>query len=140
MSRTPAHPSAVVAAVPARSTRSIESRFLRASGLVTIGHVASRVVSLAIGIATARLLSEPEFGAFGVIQSTLGMFGAAAGLSLGMAATRYVALYRLSEPERVRGVMLVTLGIGTVSTAVASLALFLGAPWIVHRFLGGDPG
>ena len=138
MSRASADTSAVADAVVSPAARSIESRFLRASGLVMIGHVTSRVVSLIIGIATARLLTEPEFGAFGVIQSTLGMFGAAAGLSLGMAATRYVARYRLSEPDRVRGVMLVTLGIGTVSTTATSIVLFLGAPWIVARFLGGD--
>ena len=58
MSRASVDTSAVADAVVSPAARSIESRFLRASGLVTIGHVTSRVVSLIIGIATARLLTD----------------------------------------------------------------------------------
>jgi O-antigen/teichoic acid export membrane protein len=112
-------------AVPA-----LGARLLRASALVTVGNVASRVVSLLAGIVCARLLTETQFGAFGVIQSTLGMFATGAGLALGMAATRYLAMYRATDPDRVPAVLMVVFGVGTGSTAAMALVLVLLAPWL----------
>lgn len=115
---------------------SIGARLLRASGLVMLGNVSSRLISLFVGIISARLLTEAEFGAFGLLQSTLSMFGVAAGLSLGLAATRYIALYRFSEPARVRAVTRVVLVMGAISAVATTLSMSTFAPWLASYVLG----
>lgn len=115
---------------------SVGIRLLRASGLITLGNVSSRAISLFVGVMSARLLTEAEFGAFGLIQSTLGMFGVTAGLSFGLAATRYVALYRVSKPDQERGVAQVVLGLGAVSIVLTALVMFALAPWLAIYVLG----
>lgn len=115
---------------------SVGIRLLRASGLITLGNVSSRVISLFVGVMSARLLTEAEFGAFGLIQSTLAMFGVAAGLSFGLAATRHVALHHTNKPDQARGVAQVVLGMGAVSTILTALVMFALAPWLAIDVLG----
>src|SRR6266850_359419 len=112
---------------------SIGVRLLKASGLVAIGNISSRLLALVVAVVSARLLTAAEFGAVGIVQGTLSMFGIAAGLSLGMAATRYVALHRATDFARARGVALVVLSIGTISNILTSIVLLILAPWLaVH--------
>jgi O-antigen/teichoic acid export membrane protein len=114
---------------------SVGLRLLRASGLVALGNILSRLIALLFIIICARFLSEVEFGAFGVVQGTLTMFSIAAGLALGMGATRFIALYRAIDLERVQGVVLVVLCVGTVSSTLAALALIFLAPWLAANWL-----
>jgi O-antigen/teichoic acid export membrane protein len=112
---------------------SIGVRLFKASGLVAIGNISSRLLALVIAVVSARLLTATEFGAVGIIQGTLSMFGITAGLSLGLAATRYVALHRATDFKRARGVALVAISIGSVSNILTSLVMFILAPWLaVH--------
>ncbi|HVG32891.1 MAG TPA: oligosaccharide flippase family protein [Pyrinomonadaceae bacterium] len=113
--------------------QSIGIRLIRASSLIAFGSISSRFIALLITVVSTRLLSEAEFGAYGVLQSTLNLFGITAGLSLGLGATRYIALYRVREKERARGIALVVLLIGTASSALTTLIMFTLSPWLaVH--------
>src|SRR5216110_904442 len=96
---------------------SIGRSLVRASGLVALGNVSSRLIALVTAVFTARLLTEIEFGAFGVVQGALNMFAIAASLNLGVAATRYVAVYRALDPERARAIVRVMICVVIVSTA-----------------------
>lgn len=118
-----------------RSGQSIGLRLIKASGLVALGNISSRLIALLITIVTARALSEVEFGAFGVVQGTLGLFGITAGLSLGLVATRYVALYRISDAARARGIALVVLCIGIISSALTAFAMIAASSWLAQKSL-----
>ena len=70
-----------------------------ADDLTWINLAVRTVTVFATGIVLARwALTKKEFGAWGILQTTVGLFGLLAGFGLGMAASRYVALYRASDP------------------------------------------
>jgi len=121
------------AQTPARS--SIGPSLVRASGLVALGNICSRLIALATAVFTARLLTEIEFGAFGVVQGALNTFAIAASLNLGVAATRYVAVYRASDPERARSIVRVMLFLTIISTAVVAAMMTGAAPWLAGTWL-----
>lgn len=69
------------------------------------GSLISRGSSLAYFVVAARVLGPKDFGAFGVVTATVGMAQVLAGAGLGVTATRHVARYRLSDPERAARVL-----------------------------------
>ena len=58
------------------------------------GAVVSRLLGLASFVIVARILGKSGYGHFGIIQSTVGMFGVFAGFGLGQTSTKYVAELR----------------------------------------------
>src|SRR5690242_18010761 len=61
------------------------------------GTVTSRFLGLAASICVARILGKVTMGELGIIQSTVGMFSAFAGLGLGLAATKHVAEFQAKD-------------------------------------------
>ena len=114
---------------------SLRGRFARGAVWSLIGAVISQGSSLAASVITARLLGRERFGEYGMIQSTVGMFGVFAGMGLGLTATKYVAELRVTNPRRAgRMIALSTaVALGTASTAV--VALFAAAPWLAASTL-----
>ena len=111
-------------------------RLVRGAGHLLYGSMLSRVVSLGVSVLCARLLTEEMFGGFGMVQSTLGLVGLVAGLSLGMAATKFVAQYRQSDPERARRIGALMLGTVFLTSAVAGIFLLVMGGWIATNVLG----
>lgn len=111
------------------------TRLIGAAGRVTVGNVLSRVLSFITGIAAARILTTVEFGGFGAVQGAVSLAATLSSLSLGIAATRYVAKYRADDPERSRQMAQLVMLIATVSSVVSGLGLFLSAPWIARSVL-----
>ncbi|NOZ40854.1 MAG: oligosaccharide flippase family protein [Planctomycetes bacterium] len=64
------------------------------------GAVISRGLMLVASILVARMLGKTVYGELGMIRSTVGMFGVFAGFGLGLTATKHVAEFRESDPER----------------------------------------
>ena len=108
---------------------------LKASALLAGGNTAGRILSFAASILVARLLTPRQFGGFGLIQTTVGMFGILAGLSLGWMATHYVARFRTADPERARQVTVFVLGVGILTSASVAALLFGAAPALAGRAL-----
>ena len=94
------------------------------------GAVFSRGMMLAASILVARMLGREVFGELGIIRSTVGMFGVFAGFGLGLTATKHVAEFRQSDPERAGRIIglssLFALGTG----GLIALVLFIFAPWL----------
>jgi O-antigen/teichoic acid export membrane protein len=67
---------------------------------MTAAAVAERLAGLVQSVLLARVLGPTEFGAYGLLLSTVGMVAAFAGLQMGMTATVHVARHRLSDPVR----------------------------------------
>jgi O-antigen/teichoic acid export membrane protein len=94
------------------------------------------LLALIITIIRTRSLTPAEFGGFGFIIQTIGMFAQAAGFSLGMAATRYVALYHESDAARAREIAQFITIFGVATTALASLLLLIFAPELAANLPG----
>ena len=97
------------------------------------GAVISRGLMLAATVLVARMLGKSVYGELGMIQSTVGMFGIFAGFGLGLTATKYVAEFRRSDPNRA-GRIIGLSGLSAMLTGgLMALGLFLFAPWLaVH--------
>lgn len=94
------------------------------------GAVVSRGLMLMASILVARILGQEVYGEYGMIRSTVNMFVIFAGFGLGVTATKHVAEFRRSDPERAGRIIALsgTFALGT-SVVVATAVLFC-APWL----------
>jgi O-antigen/teichoic acid export membrane protein len=120
--------------------RFVASSFVRrlAGGIfwTTLSGLFGRVLSLVVGVVLARVFGTADYGAYGMIQGTVGMFGTLSGLGLGLTATKYVAEYRQSRPEDASQVVALTSSVALVSGVLFSIVLALGAGVLAVRVLG----
>ncbi len=90
-----------------------------------LGAVVSKGFVLLTSIIIARLLGKTTYGQFGMIQSTVGMFGVFAGFGLGMTATKYISEYRNIDKVKVGKIVALSDVIAISSAFLISLVLFI---------------
>ena len=102
---------------------SIARHFAIGAFWALVGAVVSRGLTLAASVVAGRLLGTTGFGEIGMIQSTQGVFGIVAGAGLGLAATKFVAEFRSSDPARTGRCATLATTIASVSGTVMALVL-----------------
>ncbi|HMH36179.1 MAG TPA: oligosaccharide flippase family protein, partial [Streptosporangiaceae bacterium] len=102
---------------------SIARHFAIGAFWALVGAVVSRGLTLASSVVAGRLLGTTGFGEIGMIQSTQGLFGIVAGAGLGLAATKFVAEFRSTDPARTGRCATLATTIASVSGAVMALVL-----------------
>jgi hypothetical protein len=110
-------------------------RLARGALWTIIAAVVTRALGLLSAIIMARLLGRTAFGEFGIIQSTAGLFGALAGLGIGITATKYVAELRELAPDRCGRVIGFALATAATGGVLAGLALVLLGSWLAAHLL-----
>jgi O-antigen/teichoic acid export membrane protein len=65
-----------------------------------------------------------------MIQSTVGMFGVFAGFGLGLTATKHVAEFRSSDPDRAGRIISLSWLVAMATGGLMSLGLLIFAPWL----------
>jgi len=102
------------------------------------GSVISRGLMLCATVLVARMLGKTVYGELGMIQSTVGMFGVFAGFGLGLTATKHVAEFRQSDPERA-GRIIGLSGLFAMGTGgLMALGLFIFAPWLAEHTINAS--
>ena len=96
------------------------------------GALISRGLMLVASIIVARMLGKEVFGEYGMIRSTIAMFGIFAGFGLGMTATKHVAEFRRTDPERTGRVIGMAGLFAMLTGGLISLGLFIFAPWLAE--------
>jgi O-antigen/teichoic acid export membrane protein len=114
---------------------SLGARLARGSFWMVMGAVVSRTLGLLSAIILARILGKIPFGELGIIQSTVGLFGAFAGLGIGITATKYVAESRELEPARCGRVIGFSLNAAVAGGSLAGLGLVLFGGWLAAQTL-----
>ena len=114
---------------------SLRGRFARGAAWSLIGAVISQGCSLVASVITARLLGREQFGGYGIIQNTVGMFGVFAGMALGLTATKYVAEWRLTDPDRTGRIIALSTAVALGTASTATFVLFVVAPWLAASTL-----
>jgi O-antigen/teichoic acid export membrane protein len=122
----------VGALLPAHALR---ARIARGAFWLLVGASAARIASVVTSIIVARSLGVAQFGAFGVVQNTTAVFAAFAGMGLGLTATKYVAEYRDTEPERAGEIIFFATRIAIASGLVMMFLLLLAAPFLARYAL-----
>jgi O-antigen/teichoic acid export membrane protein len=95
----------------------------------------TRSFALIISIVVARAVGQEHFGQFGVVQSTIGVFGLFAGLGMSVTATKYVAQLRASDPKRTSRILGLSTLLAAVSSFLACAVLLATAPWLARTTL-----
>ena len=99
------------------------------------GGSASRFFALVSSIIIARLIGKEDFGEFGMVQSTMGMFGVFAGFGLGSTATKYVAEHIRSHPVRAGRITNLTILVSLLSGGILTAVCILISPWLATETL-----
>lgn len=118
---------------------SLRARFALGAFWSLAGAILSRGFLLAASIVCARFLGEAGFGALGMIQSTVGMFGVFAGLGLGLTSTKYVAEFRRSDPNRAGRILALSATVAFFAGLAMAAALILAAPLLSKKVLAAPP-
>ena len=100
-----------------------------------LGTVLSRSLSVVSSILVARMLGKVGMGELGIIQSTVGIFSAFAGLGMGLTATKFVAEYRTKDPQWAGAMLGLSASVSWASGALMMLAMLVLAPWFAQHTL-----
>jgi O-antigen/teichoic acid export membrane protein len=100
------------------------------------GSVVARGLNLLSSIPIARVLGKSGFGEYGIIMSTVGMFGTFAGFGLGMTATKYISEFRNVAPERAGRIRALSSVTAWITTAISCSLMYLFTPWLASTTLG----
>ena len=73
----------------------------------------------------AHILGKENYGEFGMVKSTLGMFLVLGSFGMGLTATKFIAEYRNTDKEHVCSIYLLTNGFALLFAIVVSLLVFL---------------
>jgi O-antigen/teichoic acid export membrane protein len=111
-------------------------RLARGAAWTLAGASLTYVLTVLSSILLARVLGKAVYGQLGLVQSTVAMLTAFAGMGFGMTTSKYVAQFRDTRPDRLARLILMTnlasLGMGLMLLTVALIA----APWFAAHFLG----
>jgi O-antigen/teichoic acid export membrane protein len=114
---------------------SLRARFAVGAFWALTGTMIAQGLQLAATIIVARWLGKAEYGAVGIVRSTVGMLGIFVGLGLGLTATKYVAELRVREPARAGRIASLTMMVALVSATAVTAVLVLLSPWLASRTL-----
>lgn len=117
------------------ASSSLSGRFSRGVAWATVGTALSQGLGLIVSIISARMLGIIHYGEFGIIQSTIGMYGVLAGLWLGLGATKFVAEFKIDSPARAGRVIGLSFLIAVISSVVVSAVIITMAPLLAQKVL-----
>jgi len=114
---------------------SLASRLIRGTFWSVAGTLASRCLGLLASIFVVRILGKVTMGEMGIIQSTVGMFSAFAGLGLGLTATKHVAEYQAKNRSLVGETIGVLSLISWVSGSLMTVIMICVCGWLARHSL-----
>lgn len=119
-----------------RDVPSLRGRLIGGTTWAVLGAGIVQGLGLLSAILIARFLGKEGFGQYGIVMSTVGMFGVFAGLAMGYTATKHVAEFRVIAPERAGRFIGMTLLLGVVSSGLLASCLAVFSPVFGREVLG----
>lgn len=113
----------------------LRSRFQAGIVYNTIGAVFSQGSTFAVNIIVANLVGREVFGEYAMVQSTLQALALIAQFGSGYTATKYVAEFRSSDPQRAGRVIGLLSSYALIAAATSALLLFLASGWLAESIL-----
>jgi O-antigen/teichoic acid export membrane protein len=97
--------------------------------------VLMRLLGFVSTVVITRVLGRERYGQVGIIQNTVDMFSVIAALGLSFTATKYVAEFRRTQPERAGRIIALTSGTSWITGGIVALAVIIAAPWLAATTL-----
>jgi len=113
----------------------LASRFAHGAFWSVAGATVARLLGLASSIIIARYLGKEEFGALGILYSTIAMYQLFAGFGLGMTGLKYVAEYKKKNPVKAGRIIALSYIIAVSTGVVVAALLAIFAEPIASRTL-----
>lgn len=113
----------------------VHLRLFRGSFWSILGAAVGNLLHAATGIFIARFLGREQYGAFGMIRSTLGMFGMLSGLSMGRTMIKFIAELKRKDPGRAGRILSLARTVTVLTVVAVAGLLFFMAPWLAENTL-----
>ncbi len=113
----------------------LKRRMARGAFWTLTGTALGKLLVLLAGIACARLLGQTAFGELGMVRSTINMFIVFGAAGIGVTATRFVARYRSSDPQRAASVCRLSNRFALWLGLVSMTAMALCSSWLSNDVL-----
>jgi len=99
------------------------------------GALITHGANLITNVVIANILGREIFGQYSIVQSTLLTFGGVAQAAGGITATKFLAEFRSRDKQRAGRLLGLCHTITFLTGTVATLAIFLSAPWLARVVL-----
>lgn len=113
----------------------LRDRLIKGTALNLIAVVFNQGSTLFVNIIVARILMKQSFGEYAMVQSTLLMMATLSQLATGYTASKYIAEYRSSDPERAGRIMGLCAIVSAVMAGVGAFLLIAIASWLADTML-----
>ncbi|WAT17574.1 oligosaccharide flippase family protein [Aurantiacibacter sp. MUD11] len=115
--------------------KSIGQRLAGGFAWSTLGAIGWKGLTAASSILVARILGPAGFGELGIVRATANLFTVYAGFRLGTTATKHLAEFKESDPDRAGRILRMSLVMSAVFCGITAAILVLGGPFIAARWL-----
>jgi O-antigen/teichoic acid export membrane protein len=113
----------------------LRDRLIKGTALNLIAVAFNQGSTLIVNIIVARILLKQGFGEYAMVQSTLLTVAILSQLATGYTASKYIAEYRSSDPERAGRIMGLCALVSVLMAGVGALLLIAMAPWLAGTML-----
>lgn len=113
----------------------LRDRLIKGTALNFLAVAFNQGSTLIVNIIVARILMKQSFGEYAMVQSTLLTVAALSQLATGYTASKYIAEYRSSDPERAGRIMGLCALVSAVMAGVGAFLLIAIAPWLADAML-----
>lgn len=100
-----------------------------------IGSISAKLLVLLAGIITANILGKEDYGALGIVRTTINMFIVFSSMGMSLTAAKYIAEYRSNNPEKARDIYLLTNILAIISGIIISSLVFSFSSIIAEKSL-----
>jgi len=113
----------------------LRDRLIKGTALNLIAVAFNQGSTLIVNIIVARILMKEAFGEYAMVQSTLLTVATLSQLASGYTASKYVAEYRSSDPQRAGRIMGVCAIVSALMAGVGAILLIAMAHWLSSNML-----
>jgi len=113
----------------------LRDRLIKGTALNLIAMTFNQGSTLIVNIIVARILMKQSFGEYAMVQGTLLTVAALSQLATGYTASKYIAEYRSSDPDRAGRIMGLCALVSAVMAGVGAVLLIAIAPWLASSML-----
>lgn len=99
------------------------------------GTAMAKFLVLVSGVICARILTQQQYGQFGIVRSTVNMFVVFGSAGLGMTATKYISQYRNGHEERISSIYQLTNGFALIAGIIVTSVIIAVSPVIAEKTL-----
>ncbi len=118
-----------------KSGPALKERFTRGMIWSFLAAVVFQGLNFLSGVVCARILGREDFGKYAILQTTIGAFGVFAGMGLGLTTVKYVAQFRIADPNRAGRIIGCTTAAAVMTGTIVSFVIWLVAPWLARNSL-----